>query len=283
MVLDPHPKARYKRFSEGVLARLQALTEGSPEEVFFQALLVSGVITYSQAVQASNLERDAADQAAQALLDSGQLVALGSDPTQLTDKILVASTPFWTQLRQNCLKILKEYHHTYPLRPGIPLEELKSRLGVDQRVFSALTTRLDEEEQLVQLGAIARLPEHDLKFTPLQQEQIDALMAKFTANPFTPPTIKECVAEIGEDLYQALVAQERLLPVSSEVVFQPEDYRQAVADIQNLVGEQGSVTLAQARDHWGTTRRYVQALLEYMDQQGVTIRDGDARKLRRVG
>ena len=72
----------------------------------------------------------------------------------------------------------------------------------------------------------------------------------------------------------------RLLPVSREVVFRTEDYQQAVKDVRALADEHGSFTLAQARDHWGTTRRYVQDLLEYLDQQGVTLRVGDARKLK---
>jgi selenocysteine-specific elongation factor len=281
VVLDAHPKGRHKRFSDEVLARLQALTEGSPEEVFFQALLASGVAAYGQVVQASNLEREAAGQAAQELLSSGQLVVLNAKDGKLSDKTLVTSFAYWEQVRQHGLKLVTDYHQNNPLRPGIPLEELKSRLGLETRVFTALVSQLAEDNQLVSQGAFARSPEHDLKFSPAQQDKVDRLLARFASSSFTPPSIKECIAEVGEDLYQALVALEYLLPLSADVVFRPEDYRQAVKDIQSLVAEHGSVTLAQVRDHWGTTRRYVQALLEYMDQQGVTIRVGDARKLRK--
>jgi selenocysteine-specific elongation factor len=283
VVLDAHPKGRYKRFSEEVISRLEALTQGSPEEVFLQALLASGVAQYAQVVQASNLERDVADQAAEDLLESGQLVALDGKGSRLKDKSLVTSYSYWEQVRQRCLKIVGEHHQDYPLRPGIPLEELKSRLVLDQRVFTALVSRLSEGDQLVQRGALACLPSHQVEFSPEQQSKVDSLLARFAASPFSPPTVKECLVEVGEDLYQALTALDQLLQVSAEVVFRPEDYRQAVEDFRSLVAEHGSVTLAQARDHWGTTRRYVQALLEYMDQQGVTIRVGDARKLRKTG
>jgi selenocysteine-specific elongation factor len=281
VVLDAHPKGRYKRFSDEVVARLEALAKGSPEEVFFQALLASGVAPYIQVVQASNLEREAANQAAADLLESGQLVILDGKDGKLADKSFVTSSSYWEQVRQRCLKIVGEYHQHNPLRPGIPLEELKSRLALDQRVFAALVSHLTEADQLAQKGALACLPDHQVEFIPAQQNKIDTLLARFAASPFAPPTVKECIAEVGEDLYQALTALEKLLPVSAEVVFRPEDYQQAVEDIVALVEQHGSVTLAQARDHWGTTRRYVQALLEYMDQQGVTIRVGDARKLRK--
>ena len=43
----------------------------------------------------------------------------------------------------------------------------------------------------------------------------------------------------------------------------------------------GQLTLAEARDLLGTSRRYAQALLEHMDSEGMTLRVGDARRLRR--
>jgi selenocysteine-specific elongation factor len=280
VVLDAHPKGRHKRFSDEVLSRLQALTEGNPEEVFFQALLTSGVAPYLAVLQTSNLDRAIADQAAEILLESGQLVILNSGEKKLKDKTWVTSYSFWEQASQRCLTITAQYHKNFPLRLGIPLGELQSRLSVEPRLFTALTSRLVEDSQLVIQGAFARLPDHRIEFSPEQQSQVDALLARFATAPFTPPTIKECIGEIGDDLYQTLVALGNLLPLSAEVVFRPEDYQQAVTDLRSLVVQHGTVTLAQARDHWGTTRRYAQSLLEYMDQQAVTVRVGDARKLK---
>jgi hypothetical protein len=43
----------------------------------------------------------------------------------------------------------------------------------------------------------------------------------------------------------------------------------------------GQLTLAEARDLLGTSRRYAQALLEHMDSEGLTLRLGEARRQRR--
>jgi selenocysteine-specific elongation factor len=40
------------------------------------------------------------------------------------------------------------------------------------------------------------------------------------------------------------------------------------------------VSAAQVRDHFNTSRRYVLALLEHMDEVGITMREGDVRRLR---
>ncbi|HEX5164327.1 MAG TPA: SelB C-terminal domain-containing protein, partial [Thermomicrobiales bacterium] len=54
-----------------------------------------------------------------------------------------------------------------------------------------------------------------------------------------------------------------------------------LAEIQGetlrLIDEHGSLTLAQFRDHFGSSRKYAQAVLEYFDQQRITRRVGDAR------
>ena len=187
VVIDAHPKGRHKRFSDQVINRLQALTEGSPEEVLFHALLASGVASFAAVVQASNLNRDAADQAGENLLQSGQLVLLNSSKPKLSEKTWVTSFSLWEGTRQRCLTIVTDYHLKNPLRLGIPLGELNSRLSVDQRLFTALISWLSSENKLVQQGAFARLPEHDIKFSAVQQNQVDNLLARLRGCPiFTP-------------------------------------------------------------------------------------------------
>ena len=50
--------------------------------------------------------------------------------------------------------------------------------------------------------------------------------------------------------------------------------------VKEIVGINGSVTVAQLRDRMGASRRPVLALLEYLDALRVTRRVGDARLLR---
>lgn len=162
----------------------------------------------------------------------------------------------------------------------MPTEEIKSRIKITPRLFSAVADRLSEKGEVVVAGALARLPDHQVEFAPKDQAKVDRLLERFSSAPFSPPTIKDSVQEIGEDLYQALVALGILVPVSAEVVFRAEDLDRAVSDVKGLAEQHGSFTLAQARDHWNTTRRYVQDLLEYLDRQGITVRIGDGRKIK---
>jgi selenocysteine-specific elongation factor len=53
--------------------------------------------------------------------------------------------------------------------------------------------------------------------------------------------------------------------------------REGVVD---LIRSEGSATIAQVRDLFGTSRKYAVALMEYLDQERVTRRVGDVRVLR---
>jgi selenocysteine-specific elongation factor len=281
IILDAHPKRRHRRFSDAVLKRLETLAKGTPEEVLLQALVALGAAPYEAVEKAANLEKSTAAQASKALIELGQMIALEKTGNFPKPKIWVASRTYWHQAMDNALGILAGYHQKFRLRVGMPTEELKSRMSLESRVFTAMLDTLSGQDEIVITGALVHLPEHTVQFTPEQQKKVDALLARFSDTPFSPPTIKECISEIGEELYQSLVGLGHLLPVSHEVVFRMEDYQQALGDLDDLVEKYGTFTLAQARDHWQTTRRYVQYLLEYLDRQGVTIRIGDGRKLRK--
>ena len=105
-------------------------------------------------------------------------------------------------------------------------------------------------------------------------------MRRFEANPFGPPGVKECRAEVGEEVLNALIELGELIAVSSEVAFRKSDYDSMVVKIQEAIRNNGRITLAEARDLFNTSRKYAQALLEHLDSMGVTFREGEFRKLK---
>ena len=54
-----------------------------------------------------------------------------------------------------------------------------------------------------------------------------------------------------------------------------------VREICKLIEQNGQVSAAQVRDHLNTSRKYVLGILEYLDQVGVTVREGDLRRLKK--
>jgi selenocysteine-specific elongation factor len=63
-------------------------------------------------------------------------------------------------------------------------------------------------------------------------------------------------------------------------LFLSETYEELESRIRAHLEREGTITLAQTRDLFKTTRKYAQALLEHLDEIGVTKRTGDERVLR---
>jgi selenocysteine-specific elongation factor len=70
------------------------------------------------------------------------------------------------------------------------------------------------------------------------------------------------------------------MPVPPDVVFRKQDYDFMRTEIAGLLKKNGTITAAEVRDHFNTSRRYVLALLEHLDAQGITVREGDVRRLK---
>jgi selenocysteine-specific elongation factor len=173
---------------------------------------------------------------------------------------------------------LAAYHQTYPLRHGMPREELKSRLKLPPRLFNLILHKLASENILTEVAHWAALPDHMVKFSPYQQVKVDRLMAQFAQAPYSTPSVKECQALAGEDIYSALLEFGDLVAVSDEVVFRESDYLTMIEKIRLTLSQKGQISLAEVRDLFQTSRRYAQALLEHLDASGVTVRDGDFRR-----
>jgi len=286
MVVDPHPKGRHKRYSEESLQRLSTLAKGTPSEILLQALIAMGFASLKEVIARSNLDGENASAAVRELIDSGQMVFLEDETPQVRMKpemareALVTSRINWEQVSSRCLQELREYHRFYPLRSGIPREELKSRLSLPARIFNTVIRRLVDAGELQEKGPQVRISGHEIRLSPVQQQVADALLARFNASPYSPPSYKEAQAEIGDELFAALVELGKLVSVSADVIFSREAYESMSTQVKSMLAGGKSITAAQVRDHFNTSRRYVLAFLEHLDAIGVTIREGDTRRLK---
>jgi len=271
MIVDPQPKARHKRFDADVLQALESMAQGTPPDILLQAALALGPALSREVIFRSRLEPASAEVALQELITSGQLIGL-------EDVLIPASQ--WSALTESTIGVVTAYHQTFPLRQGIPREELKSRLKLSPRMFNLVIHRLASEGLLTEAPKWAALPGHRVRFSPFQQVKVDNLLAQFATAPLAPPSIKECQAEAGEDIINALLESGDLVAVSEDVVFRKNDYDSMVEKVIQVTRKAGKVTLAEVRDLLNTSRRYTQALLEHLDATGVTVRNGDYRRLK---
>lgn len=280
-IVDHQPKGRHKRFDENVLKSLESLSRGTPAEILFEAALSLNAAPLKEIVSRSRLESSQAEIALNELRIANSLILLEAGTPSITSDILSIALPHWNSIQEKTLHVVRSYHKSFPLRRGIPREELKSRLKLSARIFNAIISTLVSRQTLMDSRSLLAMPEHEVTFDNGQQDKVQILKRKFEQNPFSPPSVKESQAEVGEEVLNALVERGELVIVASDVIFRKEDYDSVVKTIQDSLTEHEKLTLAEVRDLFGTSRKYAQALLEHLDAIGITIRDGDHRKLRK--
>ncbi|MCS7220137.1 MAG: selenocysteine-specific translation elongation factor [Anaerolineae bacterium] len=285
VIVDAMPR-RWRRFRPEVIRRLETLAHGSPAEQLLHVLEQVEPITSAELIARCLLPAETALAALQELAQRGAVEALAGGPLRIEqgDQLLISANG-WRAWRERLLKALEDYHARYPLRPGIPRQELKGRLETGQlilstRAFNEIMARAAAEGIVEEEGTLARRAGFRVAFTPEQEQAIRSLLSAFEQQPYTPPSVADAVASVGADVFQALVDQGRLVKVSEDVAFSASVYRQMVAEIRAFIEREGSITVAQARDLLQTSRKYALALMEYLDAQRITRRVGDVRVLR---
>jgi selenocysteine-specific elongation factor len=256
------------------------LSQGTPADVLLEAALALNIASVKEVMARSRLKDPDAEIALKELLEAGSLLPLEEGTPTAASNLLIIALPRWNEVREKILQTVESYHQNYPLRRGIPREELKSRLKLAPRAFNASINKLNTEHFLADHSGFLARPEHELKFDNDQQAKVQGLIRKFEQSPFTPPSVKESQTEVGEEILNALIELDELVVVSPEVVFRRRDYDVAVAKVRHTIAQNGNVSLSEVRDLLNTSRKYAQALLEHLDAIGVTVREGDFRKLK---
>ena len=191
-----------------------------------------------------------------------------SGAARLAGEHLVA-TEVLEELRRRALELVADHHRRQPLEPGIDLPALAAALGLDAARARAA---LDGTEGLVLEQGRTRLSSHRGRVAGEPEAQ--RLLAALDAVPFSPPP----PAEVGgsPEIVRGLLREGFLLDLDG-TIFTTAAVEKARQVIREGFERHGSLTVSQARDLLGSSRKYVLAILSHFDAEGVTRRRGDER------
>ncbi len=273
-VVDPNPRRRHRRFNTQVIEQLMMLDQGTDEDILLSVAEQWGPCDLTTLSRRTNLPVSEVLDRADDLAANGQLVALGALGDE-ADAVVYAATG-WASLKSKFGAALQAYHSQYPLRRGAPSQEIRSRVGLSQPVFNKALTRLATEGQVVEDGQTLRSAEHQVYLNPQMERQADAYIKDLGRDPYSPASDHP----VDSELLGVLVDFGKVVKVSDSVVFTAPTYREMTDKIILHLHTNASITVAETRTMFNSSRKYVLPLLEYLDQQHVTRRVGDSRVLR---
>lgn len=278
IIVDTTPR-RHRRFQQDILDRLRVMAEGVPREAMLAALENHQPTQMRELVSRANFSEDEAQQEIESMIAVGDVVAVGEGLREgriMPDTYLFTADE-WKRQKKLVTEVLQTYHGLYPLRRGMAREELRSRMRLRGNIFVRVLPLLVAEGVVLEKDTLVHTPDHVPGLTSDQEKRAMAYIASLESQPYSPPT----GAPPEHEILDFLVENGRVVRANSSVVFAAGVYEEMLRRVKLHLRENGTITVGEMRDLFGTSRKYTLALLEYFDQCHITRRIGDERVLAR--
>ena len=283
-VVESHAK-RHRRRQPSVLQQLEVLAQGTPEDIVLERLRAREPADVESLTTRTGLPAAEIRSALSRLLTAHDVLVLngtnGTAQRALDGKAFVVTTSGWERVSAQVSQVLAAFHRQYPLRRGLPKEELRTRLGAEPRLFVRELERLKADGVATEDGPFVRLLTHSVSFSAEQERQISQLFDVLAEADVAPPDRDELQLSlhISSELVDALIADGRLVEVAPGLLYQRDMLARIVERIRADIAEHGPRTVAQIRDLLDASRKYTLALVNYTDDHKITRRIGDERTL----
>jgi len=278
MIVDPHPP-RHRRFRPEVIAALETRAQGDPAALLLQALGDGPPRPWEEVLAAAGISAALAQELVPQLAAAGRIIVLPEEPGRplagapVGAALLITATG-WAQLAQRLTPPLRAYHGRFPLRRGMPREELRQKLRLTARALGPVVEEAARRELVDRDETTVWLAGHEPRPTPQEQRALEAALAAMRRTPYGPPA-----PELDEELLAWALERNLLIRVAPEVYFLPETYAELLAWVRATAGSAGSVSVGAMRDRFGSSRKYAVAFLEHLDERRITRRVGEGRVL----
>lgn len=278
IVVDPHPKGRYKLKDDRVIARLEARTSTSNRDKLL-AMISDDPFTNSVDLSENFQTNEELGGLIDSLVASGEVKRLSRADGDGENYVEMR---YWRQLTGKVQDVLQTFHAQNPLRLGINPAEFARRIRIPAEALPYCLQSWSAESLVKTNDELISLMDFRIRYSANQSKRIKEFNALLEGDPFNPPNVKEARELLTDEVYQSFLDKGELVQVSTDVFLREQEYREMIDFVISECGKGTILTLAQLRDHFSTSRKYSQAFLEHLDRRGITEREGDGRKLKQI-
>ena len=284
-IIDPFA-TRHKRFTEQTAETLNAWAITKGPEVLVELILESN----ENLCVSEDLIRYYLASTNQALIDVlnylekvGKILRWGGNFPS------VSSVERTQKIGLHLLGMLRDFHERKPLALGQNSSQLRLKLELNEFDFEKIIDYLLKKNQVVKDGNLIRLSSHEIAFSA-QEEAIKLKIEEiFSEAGLNTPSISEVIEQLSNysaraisETFYALVNLGQLVKIDEKVFV----HKDAVEQIENLLinylKKHDIITVAKFRELAQTSRKYAVPFLEFCDGAGLTVRNGNYRKLRKT-
>jgi selenocysteine-specific elongation factor len=197
----------------------------------------------------------------------------------------ILSTEQLEKLSDQMAALVKEHHTRSPLAIGISKQELKERLGikVSVEVFEFLLADMVQKKILGISKDLVHAAGRSVALSSEEDTGKKIILEAFRSAGLAVPSVDEVLARLKIDrarakqIVQLLVREGALVRVTTDLMFHADSIRELRDRLRAWKAKSPRISVGEFKEMTGISRKYAIPLLEFLDRERVTRRDGDAR------
>ena len=274
IVLDP--RAPEDRKSNSRIDFLAAMEQDDIRKAILDALKgTKFTLNYDALLKSWNVDTDARPGSA-----LPGLARIGTDKGELW-----LDDARWSELKQDLVNTLRDYHDEHPDEPGIRLTMLarKSLSRDDRGLFQPAVVELIKSGVMtLQSGLLSTTDFRVSSGTEVEQDWQSISGCLRAAGRQIPNLVQlreasGLTAERFERVLDQALRDRRLVKINAERAAEPSQIGEFAGGVLDLTSDGAPLRVAELRDRLGCGRNVLVDILEYFDSLGFTRRTGDAR------
>lgn len=281
-ILDAAPE-KHKRNREDVLAGLAIKEQGDQEQILLQTLLenrkqMAGIKDLATKLGITAMELESR-------LDTliKEEIAI-----KLSGELAVHRTTM-KEISGVAVQILQEYHRKHPISEGMQKGEFRKRLSdkcriPDLKIIDLFLRHLGNGEVLKETNGRIHLPGFRVVYNEEHRKLHQRIEEKYLASGYQVPELDEWTGlekdkNLAREMVEAMASEGILKKLTFQLFMHKTHWEEAMRLFQTHMEKEGSITLAEYRDLLGASRKYAVMILEYLDEQKITVLTNDSRTL----
>ena len=264
---------RHKRSDLGLIERLYTLSEGNPEGIILQHLLDLGISSINLLSSLTNFPVEEIAPLINKLIQQKEIIVLNSKYDDGIDGLI--SSTYYDEIKNLTIKYLDKYHTNFPYREGCTINELNQILKISDSYLSMIINKLTDDRAVKTNNQLVSLTLFSINLSESD---------KLLINDYLEIARSELFININSEfknreLVNLMIQGNYLTKIDSEIAMSSQEYKMIVNKIIELMKNNRDVKVAEVRDYLSISRKNTLLILEHLDEQKITKRNGDFRSL----
>lgn len=270
------PKERAKRKDLKYLERLEILSSKNKYKKIESIVLNSDDIFMTK----ENIELFLGEKISETEIENSQNIEKIFDDIYInTDKL--------ENLKNKILEYLEQYHQKYPLAIGIKRSELKNRFfeNYSIKVYNIILEYFRKKNIIEMHEEYVFKKDFKIKLNKEQKKMKDEIFSIYKKGGFTPQKIED-ISNLFKDkdffsaVHSYMVNNSFLVELKEGNFMLKGFFMESEKKLREYLEKNKKITLGEARELFGVSRKSILLILEKLDENGVTKRIDEYRILK---